>query len=126
MQSPSRVRSSHPCAHARLTRHFPSLGTPTPRPSRLPPGNFQALFPGRLEVILGDSRETAPAYRLREQTAGRDPAACNVVFIDGDHSEEGALTDLVAFEALANRRESRYPAPAAAPSKDDGVVGSQG
>lgn len=61
------------------------------------------MFPGRLDVIIGDSKETIPAYSHRERLAGRDPAVCNILFVDGDHTEEGAYADIVAFEALANR-----------------------
>lgn len=57
------------------------------------------MFPGRLEVILGDSTVTVPAYTLAEEAAGRDPHAWDVVFIDGDHSEEGAYIDMVNFQA---------------------------
>lgn len=67
----------------------------------------QALFPSRLEVILGDSKETIPTYTRREELAGRNPKACNIIFVDGDHSEEGAYSDVVAFELLANRSVSR-------------------
>lgn len=61
------------------------------------------MFPGRLEVILGDSRVTVPAYATAEETAGRDPRVCDVVFVDGDHSEEGAYADIVNLQALASR-----------------------
>ena len=52
---------------------------------------------------MGDSRETVPAYALTEETAGGDPHVCDVVFVDGDHTEEGAYADLVSLQELASR-----------------------
>lgn len=75
----------------------------------------QAVFPGRLELVVGDSRETVPAYAMAEETAGRDPQVCDVVFVDGDHSEEGAYADLVNFQALTNRYVSPIPRPQMCP-----------
>lgn len=64
----------------------------------------QAVFPGRLELVIGNSRKTVPAYASAEETAGRDPRhVCDVVFVDGDHAEEGAYADLVNFQELTNR-----------------------
>lgn len=78
----------------------------------VPGMNKQTIFPGRLEVVFGDSKETIPAYTHREELAGRDPRVCNVIFVDGDHDADGAYADLVAFERLANRwhakRKRRY------------------
>ena len=54
---------------------------------------LQERYPGRLTFIHGDSRT------VRELLA---PHAFDLVFIDGDHSEEGALADLLlAFELEA-------------------------
>ncbi|CAM9779648.1 unnamed protein product [Ectocarpus sp. 12 AP-2014] len=64
---------------------------------------LQAVFPGRLEVLIGHSTETIPAYAVAEEAAGRDPHTCNVLFVDGDHTEEGAYADLINFRALASR-----------------------
>lgn len=64
----------------------------------------QTVFPGRLEVIIGDSSRTVPAYAMREDAAGKDSHTCDVVFVDGDHSEEGAYADLVNLRALATRQ----------------------
>lgn len=79
------------------------LNNTAPPTPLCPRGGYQTLFPGRLEIILGDSKETIPVYTQRERHAGRDPRTCNIAFVDGDHSEEGAYADLVSFEALANR-----------------------
>lgn len=56
-----------------------------------------------MELVFGDSVETVPAYALREKEAGRDPRACGVIFVDGDHREEGMYTDLVNMQALTSR-----------------------
>ncbi|CAM9892349.1 unnamed protein product, partial [Ectocarpus fasciculatus] len=64
---------------------------------------LQVVFPGRLEVLIGDSSVSIPAYAVAEEAAGRDPHACNILFVDGDHSEDGAYADLVNFRALASR-----------------------
>lgn len=61
------------------------------------------MFPGRLEVLIGDSSVTIPAYVVAEDAAGREPQACNILFVDGDHSEDGAYADLVNFRVLASR-----------------------
>lgn len=61
------------------------------------------MFPGRLELVLGDSSVTVPAYAAAEAAAGRDPQACSVVFVDGSHSEEGAYADLVNFRAMTSK-----------------------
>lgn len=78
----------------------------------VPGDGKQALFPGRLEIVFGDSKETVPAYTRREEWAGRNPRACNILFVDGDHNEHGAYADIFAFEALANRlgdSSTQYP-----------------
>lgn len=59
-----------------------------------------------MEVIIGDSSRTVPAYAAREAAAGRDLHACDVVFVDGDHSEKGAYADLVNLQALVTRQVS--------------------
>ncbi|CBJ29255.1 conserved unknown protein [Ectocarpus siliculosus] len=64
---------------------------------------LQMVFPGRLEVLIGHSTVTIPAYAVVEEAAGRDTRTCNVLFVDGDHTEEGAYADLINFRALASR-----------------------
>eukprot|EP00752_Nemacystus_decipiens_P004608 g4207.t1 len=64
---------------------------------------LEAVFPGRLKVVVGDSAVTVPAYATVEKMADRDPRVCGVVFVDGDHSEEGAYADIVNLQALASR-----------------------
>jgi hypothetical protein len=57
-----------------------------------------SLFPGQLEVVLGDSLRTVPRY-LSDHPKQR----CDVLSIDGDHSIRGVLGDWKAFkEALTN------------------------
>lgn len=86
---------------------------PDPHSDPPPPsGHFatsvaeQALFPGRIQLVLGDSSVTVPAYAKSESVAGNDPRVCNVVFVDGDHSEEGAYADLTNFHAMTSRSGS--------------------
>lgn len=55
-------------------------------------------------MILGDSSVTVPEYILGEEAAGRDPRACNVLFVDGNHSEDGTYADLTNFRDLASRQ----------------------
>ena len=63
----------------------------------------QEVFPGRIYLVVGDSAVTVPAYAAEARREGSDPRACDVVFVDGNHSEDGAYTDLVNFQALASR-----------------------
>ncbi|CAB1099187.1 unnamed protein product [Ectocarpus sp. CCAP 1310/34] len=56
-----------------------------------------------MQVLIGDSSVTIPAYVVAEDAAGREPQACNILFVDGDHSEGGAYADLVNFRVLASR-----------------------
>jgi predicted O-methyltransferase YrrM len=49
-----------------------------------------ATFPGRHELVIGDSRETLPRYR-----AERPDAVFDLAFIDGGHDYDVARTDLV-------------------------------
>lgn len=68
----------------------------------------QAVFPGRIDLIVGDSSETVPKHAASEIAAGQDPRVCNVVFVDGNHSEDGTYADLVNFQALASRSGRSY------------------
>ncbi|CAN0293213.1 unnamed protein product, partial [Scytosiphon promiscuus] len=65
---------------------------------------LQAVFPGRLDVVMGDSTSTVPAYADAEEAAGRDPRVCDMVFVDGAHTQRGVSSDLTNFRALANRQ----------------------
>lgn len=80
-----------------------SLSFASPKQNAHTHTQTQAVFPGRLEVVVGDSRETVPAYGLAEEAADRDPHICNVVFVDGDHTEEGAYADFINLQALTSR-----------------------
>ncbi|CAM9845751.1 unnamed protein product, partial [Discosporangium mesarthrocarpum] len=63
----------------------------------------QNLFPGRLDLVLGSSQETVPSYALQLEAQGKGSGPCNILFVDGDHTQAGALADLENFERLANR-----------------------
>ena len=55
--------------------------------------------PDRIRLILGDSGETVP--RFLSDNPGFE-GICDVIFIDGDHTDEGALKDMVNFSKYAN------------------------
>ena len=54
-------------------------------------------FPGRLHLVIGDSRETLPHF----SDSNRD-VKCEVVIVDGGHSREVALSDLRNMRVVAN------------------------
>ena len=57
---------------------------------------IQSHFPGRLQLVVGDSAQTVPLFaRLSPDFR------CNVILIDGAHTYEGAQADLRHFRALA-------------------------
>jgi predicted O-methyltransferase YrrM len=56
-----------------------------------------AQYPGRHELVLGNSAWTVPAYRTQH------PEACfDLVFIDGGHDYEEARHDIVNMRALSH------------------------
>ncbi|CAN0353313.1 unnamed protein product, partial [Discosporangium mesarthrocarpum] len=61
------------------------------------------LFPGRLEVILGDSTDTVPAFAAAAMASGEEVGVCNLLFVDGDHSKQGALEDIRNLGGMRNR-----------------------
>jgi methyltransferase family protein len=56
-------------------------------------------FPGRHELVLGDSTDSLPAY-AREHPGKR----FDLVFIDGGHDYEVARADLLNFRAMSHDR----------------------
>ena len=54
-------------------------------------------YPFRHSLILGDSKKTVPEFAAAHQDMKFD-----LIFIDGDHSELGALHDLVNCKKLAH------------------------
>jgi predicted O-methyltransferase YrrM len=56
---------------------------------------LERVFPEQIEFIKGDSKETIPAFATQR---GR---VCDVISVDGDHSEEGAVMDLLAATTIA-------------------------
>jgi len=53
-------------------------------------------FGDRFQLHRGDSHKTLPLF-LSDRTRGR----CDILLVDGDHSENGAFRDIVDFHALA-------------------------
>ena len=57
------------------------------------------LFPGRHELVLGDSRSTLPAYAREHPDRKFD-----LVFVDGGHDYDVARADLLNFRAMSHER----------------------
>ena len=63
-----------------------------------PVADFLAFaFPGRFEVVWGDSKATVPARRTVE--GGKK---CDVIFVDGGHQVEDVAADIVNLKELAH------------------------
>ena len=58
-------------------------------------------FGDRFVIHPGNSLRTLPALRKNLTSAGRDPRICDLMFVDGDHTLDGAYTDLVNMRELA-------------------------
>ena len=56
---------------------------------------LQRVFPDQIEFIKGDSKVTVPAF------ASQRGRVCDVISVHSDHSEEGAVTDLLAAKKTA-------------------------
>jgi hypothetical protein len=61
-------------------------------------GWLSERFPNRLQVIMGDSSLSVPAY-----TQWWPLMECNLLFVDGGHLYHHALGDLQNFRAMANQ-----------------------
>ena len=58
---------------------------------------LQAKYPGRLELVLGDSADTVPRY-----LAQHPELRCNVIFIDGSHKYGPVVQDLLNIAPAAD------------------------
>jgi hypothetical protein len=54
-------------------------------------------YPGRFQVVMGDSLDTVPAFR-----AMWPDERCNLLFIDGGHYYRHAMGDLQNFRGMRN------------------------
>ena len=59
---------------------------------------LRSLFPDRIEIINGDSRDTIPAF------AKERGEQCDLLSVDGGHGYDVAVADLANFRALASDR----------------------
>ena len=62
---------------------------------------LQQIFPGRLHLIIGDSRQTVPRF-----SATNRHVKCDLMIIDGGHSYEVAFSDLENMRSLANKHHN--------------------
>eukprot|EP00933_Yihiella_yeosuensis_P044359 TRINITY_DN39457_c0_g1_i1.p1 TRINITY_DN39457_c0_g1~~TRINITY_DN39457_c0_g1_i1.p1 ORF type:complete len:317 (-),score=42.91 TRINITY_DN39457_c0_g1_i1:178-1038(-) len=60
---------------------------------------MKELFKDRFEYIEGPSQETIPKF-----AEDRPDVKCDVISVDGDHSTEGTLADIINFRKLASCR----------------------
>lgn len=61
---------------------------------------LQERYPGRLELVLGDSAETVPRY-----FAQNPHKRCNIIFIDGSHLYEPVYVDMMNMLPVANQKD---------------------
>eukprot|EP00639_Heterosigma_akashiwo_P009830 CAMPEP_0194595414 /NCGR_PEP_ID=MMETSP0292-20121207/24957_1 /TAXON_ID=39354 /ORGANISM="Heterosigma akashiwo, Strain CCMP2393" /LENGTH=240 /DNA_ID=CAMNT_0039455295 /DNA_START=949 /DNA_END=1672 /DNA_ORIENTATION=+ len=63
-------------------------------------GTFRTFFPGRLRLVTGDSTRTVPAFL---GGFGDDSGKFDLIFVDGGHSFEVALSDITNMEGYASK-----------------------
>ena len=63
-------------------------------------GWFKEYFPGRVDLQLGDSKQTLPAYRRKYPEA----PPCDLWFVDGGHDFETASSDLQHAIAMSSEK----------------------
>mmetsp|Transcript_1999 Transcript_1999/g.3338 ORF Transcript_1999/g.3338 Transcript_1999/m.3338 type:complete len:483 (+) Transcript_1999:192-1640(+) len=61
---------------------------------------LQNFFPGRLRLVTGDSTRTVPAFL---GGFGDDSGKFDLIFVDGGHSFEVALSDITNMEGYASK-----------------------
>ena len=65
---------------------------------------LREMFPGRnINLLTGDSATAVPSFARVFSPTPDSGVKCNVIFIDGSHDYDFAITDIVNFAALANR-----------------------
>ena len=60
-------------------------------------GFIESRFPGRFELVVGDSKQTVPKY-----AQDRPDVKCDFIHVDGDKTYEGTALDLALLQQLAN------------------------
>ena len=61
---------------------------------------MNSAYPGRFEIVWGDSTKTVPEHVKKLQTSGK-MLSCDVIVVDGGHSYEVAIADLRNMRAFA-------------------------
>jgi len=59
---------------------------------------IQKTFPGRHTLVTGDSTKTLPSAI---SNSGQNKLSCDVIFVDGGHTQEVATADIANFAQLA-------------------------
>lgn len=60
---------------------------------------FYRKFPGRFELILGDSTESLPKFRKQNPHI-----KCDIISIDGGHTYDVAKADFINFKSMSSKR----------------------
>lgn len=62
---------------------------------------LKATFRERFELHEGFSFDTLPPWLKSQESAGRNGVKCNVLLVDGGHTQEAARKDLQMLRAVA-------------------------
>ena len=63
-------------------------------------GFMTSAYPGRFEIVWGDSTKTVPEFVKTSKVSGKT-LSCDVIVVDGGHSYEIAIADLRNMQAFA-------------------------
>ena len=62
---------------------------------------LQHIFPGRLHLIIGDSRQTIQVFSSTNRHV-----KCDLMFVDGGHTYDIAFADLTNMRSIANKHHN--------------------